>query len=222
MNNTPVYGHVYHTKDGRTVYFDPITKQVSVFDEILTLDKLIGSASGPAGSLSSVHSQQYVDEVLQKMFPIGSLGFDLMLALETKYLPEPEEDDLLPILGTDIIDYFILVTCKGIPLSISSRKVSHWVSEYKGHMTDYPDYEKHKILPDQFSWLNTHKDCSVMAWYDQECPAFVALACQDHARIIQPIRVIADENVDPEASQVVETGIIETTLDSVFTDERGI
>jgi hypothetical protein len=214
MTAPSFFGQVYHTDDGKTVFFDPKTKSVSVFDGEFTIDKIVES-SVQAGVIDS--DMAAVESILQHMYPIGSMGFDIVVSTQ----PLSSEVDLTDILGPK--DYYILVPEKTLPLGVSSCKVIRWISEHKkGFHPVYPGFIKHKILPEQFDWLGSHKECSVMAWYDQKCPAFVALACQDHAKIIQPVKH-QDEPKDASMPfQPCETSTVTSIAESVFTEERDV
>jgi hypothetical protein len=209
----PTFGSVYHTKDGKTVYFDPKTKSVSVFEGILTIDKVVEPATQGEFAGSDL---AFVESVLQKMFPMGSLGFDLLVT-EQPF----DVADMTDILGPK--DYYILVQDKGVPLSIGAANVPTWVSEYKhGHHPVYPGFTKHKILAEQYDWLHNHRSCSVKAWYDQECPAFISLACQDHAKVIQPVRHPDEQKDAPLTGLLFESSTVQTSIESVLTEERDV
>lgn len=202
------YGKVYHTADGKTVFVDPKTNKASIFDGILTVEKIVEPANG-AGLIGN---KDFFPALLDLFILSGQL------AAEDEILDTPD------ILGPK--DYFILAPDKAIPLSVGASPVRAWVSEYKnGHKPDYKGFHKHKILPEQWDWLNTHKTCSIVAWYDQECPAFIALACQDHAKIIKPVPVqdgVKVSPIDPTAVVSLETSTVQTGTETVLTEERDV
>jgi len=211
MSNTPTFGQVYHTADGKTVYFDPKSKQVSVFEGLLTLDKII-EPDIQAGTVN----EEAVEFILKKLFPMGTVGLDIIVSTQ----PGPTEVDLTDILGPK--NYYILVPEKDLPLCISAGRVSSWVSEHKqGHHPVYHGFIKHRILSEQFDWLRDHKQCSVRAWYGPECPAFVSLACLDHAKSIQPVSH-KDATITPVAGLLCETSTVESAMETVLTEERDV
>lgn len=210
------FGKVYHTKDGRTVYVNEKTGQASVFEGLLTIDKILE----PAATSSLVGppiSKSEVDEFMQKMFP-ALAALDIIFP-EDEGLDE--ELDFPDILGPK--DYYVLVSDKVLPISTNSSVVRAWVSEFKnGHHPDYKDFVKYRILPEQWNWLQNHKNCTIMAWYEQSCPGFIALGCQDHAKVIKPISIPDEVKSAPTGSVWLETGTVHTGLETVLGEERDV
>lgn len=206
-------GQVFHTEDGKTVYIDPKTHQASVFDGVLSAEQIAQPQSmitGPSGDNDLAFA------ALAAMMPglaILNGGFKSGF-LVLKKAVDSSQSEIDP-LGPQ--EYYILADDAWLPLSISACDVYAWVKEYKnGHKPDYPGYKKHRITDGQFDWLQLHKDCKLKAWYDQECPAFIALACQDHMKIIKPIA----KSDSPEP--FIQTLSVSTATESVTTEEREI
>jgi hypothetical protein len=215
----PTFGQVYHTKDGKTVYFDPKTHQVSVFEGILTVDKIVEPAV--QANSGDFLGEQQMEDILKNILGPGMFSFDFVVSPAQYGLgPEPEEEQA-DILGPK--DYYILIREDALPLSVSASMTPAWVSEFRnGHKPDYKGFRKHKILKEQWDWLNTHKACSVVAWYSQECPAFVTLACQDHAKIIKPVPHQEEVKDSSTPALSLESSSVHTSLESVLTEERDI
>lgn len=217
MAETPTFGEIYHTKDGKTVFVDSKSGQVSVFEGILTIDKILEPSLGLSLPMSNL------DTIIQKL--LADDMSDLIMPAEASNQAAIEATGPDNILGPK--DYYILVSSKQLPLGLNVGRTTAWVSEWRnGHHPEYQGYHKHQILSDQWKWLiNDHKECPIMAWYDAECPAFVTLACQAHAKIIKPVRVVEEVVPVSEASPtslLVEIGSIQTVLESVLTEERDV
>lgn len=214
----PSFGQIYHTTDGKTVYFDAKTKQVSVFEGILTIEKIVE----PDHSLPSISSSPFMTEIeienILKQFLLPGWGsFDLVVMPEESIQSTEESTD---ILGPK--DYFVLIPVEIAPLSNKPCQAPAWVSEFrKGHRPDYKGFVKYRILPEQWDWLGSHKHCPIVAWYSPECPAFVSLACQDHAKIIKPV-IYSDPTKNAYMGSLTESGSIATETESVLTEEREI
>src|SRR5208282_195400 len=160
---------MFHTKDGKTIVYDVGTGQV----KIQALEPKPENAIPP--KLAALLKQLILPQptIVDLVFIPGG---------QQEIKDEKEEDILGPL------DYYILVPIETEKLIYKAVvPITAWVSEYKnGHKPDYTGYNKHRILPEQFGWLNQHKDCQVVAWYAHKCPIFASLGCQTHAKSIQP------------------------------------
>lgn len=211
-------GQIFHTKDGKTVFIDPKSNQATVFNEVLTADQLIGE---PEETLISGGDMpdlafQALSALLPAMAFMKPVKIDLFMI---KKPGEPSQTEIDP-LGPK--QYYVLAPESAVPLSIGSCAVTAWVSEHqKGHKPVYEGHHKHRILPEQWDWLNQHKDCSIRAWYDQECPGFVSLCCQDHAKVMKPVIVVDKTNVLATVG-TVDSQNVAVQSDNMTAEEREI
>jgi len=215
----PTFGQIFHTQDGKTVFIDPKTKQATVFDGIKTLEQIlepVADAAVPGGLLDAFTALSLLTGAGPKFLPIK------MDFLVVQKGAEPSQTKVDP-LGPK--EHYVLVKPSLVPLEMGAARVRAWASEYKnGHKPDYPGYEKHRILPEQFEWLQSHKDCVVLIWYDQECPAFACLACQDHAKIVKPIMASnksAESKMEGFSMSISESDVA-GQQESVTAEEREI
>lgn len=210
-------GQVFHTPDGKTVFIDPKTNQASVFEGILSIDKIVEPATEIGIPQSGKSGEAF--EALKNLLPPGLLKLDFLVI--TGGLPKEKNEDIPDILGEK--EFYVLAPKSAVPLSIGSCPIRAWVSEFKsGHHPDYQGYIKHRILHEQWDWLHNHKECLVRAWYDQECPAFISLACQSHSKVIRPIYKHESTIGSSTEPVMLDLGTVETTQDSVLTEERDI
>lgn len=165
--------------------------------------------------------QNFVEELLDALQLLGlSKGLakaDFYVVKGPKAQSEPKE----AILGPKI--HYILVEPSPIGIQIGSAKVRIWTTEYKnGHHPDYPGYEKHRVLPEQFDWLNNHKNCDIRAWYDVDMPGFISMCCNDHKVIIHPVvkDALKVEATDPDCD--MENNSLTVKTEDISTEEREI
>lgn len=217
-------GQLYHTQDGKTVFIDPKTKQATVFEGIKTIEQILEpdqTANFTGGSVDPM------------MLPIISKligGMQLLHApLKMGFVivkgPKGESEEEVDILGPK--QYYVLANKSVVPLSVGSTCVRAWVSEQQnGHKPDYPGYEKHRILPEQWDWLMQHKSCAessaIRAWYDQEQPGFLALGCQNHGKIMKPISKVDGAIDSKDTSFAVESSSVAIQAETVSAEEREI
>lgn len=133
-----------------------------------------------------------------------------------------KETEDIDILGPQ--NYFVLAPMKAIPLSVGTCPVRAWVREYKnGHKPDYKGFHKHAILPEQWDWLNLHKTCVIVAWYDQTCPAFITLGCLDHAQVVKPVLLpVTSSSKETNPGFSMESSSIKDSIEHVLAEERTI
>lgn len=215
-------GQVFHTHDGKTVYIDPKTKQATVFDGVKTVEQIqepdLNAILGPAGDSAF----QAIAELLAGASnPFTMLGKPLKLSFIA--IPKAQESSQSEIDPLGPKNHYVLVKPSAIPLSVGSSPVRAWVSEHQnGHKPVYADYEKHRILPEQFDWLMAHKDCSVRTWYDSDCPGFLALACQDHCKIMKPVSKVDGASDSKEPSFSLQGLSVQSQTETVSAEEREI
>ena len=219
MSEQSTFGQVYHTKDGKTVFIDSKTNQALIFEGILTLDKIVEPNTG---LITTAPSQ--VLPILNSILG-SSNGVQLDLLVLTDKSPNlsknQEGSESFDILGSK--NYFILTPDKVLPLAIEPGRVPAWVSEFHdGHKPDYPGFHKHRILPEQWDWLGTHKNCHLVAWYGQECPVFVSLGCQDHGKIIRPVIVPEKTKNASTEDLMLELGSIPAITEDILAEERDV
>lgn len=216
----PSFGQLYHTQDGKTVFIDPKTNQATVFDGVKTLEQILE----PKDQITAT-SKSEVSDLLKAMMaqlPMLSmtpLKFDFVL------LPGDMGDMVDSQTDEDILgpkDYYVLVPKENDALlKLGATKIYAWVSEHKkGHKPDYKGHSKHRILPEQFDWLMKHKECSLVAWYSQECPAFVSVACQSHAKAIQPMLTAEKIKGSSEAGLFVSSETMAGLPEAISAEER--
>jgi hypothetical protein len=224
----PTFGQLFHTQDGKTVFIDPKGK-ATVFEGVLTMDKIMEPKDQIMMSNASVKPEE-VPEILKAMLsqlpmlpmmPIVPMKFDfvLMTGPQPNQVVSSQTDE--DILGPK--DYYILVPDESeasLKLGATTR-IYAWVSEHKkGHKPDYKGHSKHRILPEQWEWLLQHKDCPVVAWYSQECPAFASVACQTHAKAMQPRLTAEKVESSSEGGAFASSESIEVHSEIVSAEER--
>lgn len=213
----------FQTTDGKIVVYDPNTGQASVHTP---MTKFVGPTPAPSDLIALLQSLMPPQVKIVDFMIIGDPGTGTGKTEDPKKDNTNKEDGDAPeddILGP--IDYYILVPKEGEKLlhSIFPVPINAWVTEHKnGHKPDYKGYNKHRILPEQFKWLNQHKDCPVVAWYDEECPVFASLACQTHAKTIQPRIPQGGKDNASNGSQFVGTSSIVSQQESIGTEEREV
>ena len=171
----PTFGNVYHTQDGKTVFIDPKSKVATIFEGESTLVEPTSVMGGPADQKEAVESI------------LGPLPAKMMVGQFSVIKPqEPSQTEVDPL---GLKEYYVLAPegLGGLSAFSAHAHIKAWVSELKnGPKGNYVGHKKHRILPEQWDWLTTHAHCSIVAWYDEKCPAFITLGCQDHAKIIRP------------------------------------
>ena len=232
----PNFGKIYHTADNKTVFIDPKTNQATIFEGILPIETLLepfNTSIGP--DLDNILS--VLNAIPYNMSPLDSI----LSSTEAIFNPAQtfnstknfgaagsevlEGTDNPDILGPK--NYYILASMKSIPLSVGTCPVRAWVSEFKkGHQPDYKGFHKHRILPEQWDWLGSHKTCPIVSWYDVSCPAFITLACLDHAQVVRPVLVpssaalYATETKAPEF--VIESNSVTSNVENILAEERDV
>jgi len=211
-------GQIFHTKDGKTVFIDPKTNQATVFNEVLTADQLIGEPE--EGLISGGEMPDLAFQALASLLP--AMAFMKPVKIDLFMLKKPGEPSQTEIDPLGPKQYYVLAPESAVPLSIGSSAIHAWVWEYqKGHKPVYEGHHKHRILAEQWDWLQAHKDCSIRAWYDQDQPGFVSLCCQDHALVMAP--VTKPDKTNPlvtVSSATVESVQLQT--DALTAEEREI
>lgn len=192
----PTFGNVYHTSDGKTVFIDPKTNQATIFEG----DSKIIEPS----AVTAADQQEALGSIL------GPLPAKLMVGQFSIIKPqEPSQTEVDPL---GLKEYYVLAPegLGGLSAFSAHAHIKAWVSELKnGPKGSYVGHKKHRILSEQWDWLMEHAHCSIVAWYDEKCPAFITLGCQDHARIIRPTPKVegtlagSDPKIDLELASVL-------------------
>lgn len=226
----PSFGKLYHTQDGKTVFIDPKTSQATVFEGVKTMEQIMEPKEQVVTSDPSTKGIDAI-KALMSMLPMlpmspalpapGGVKFDFILL--TGNQPAEVMADEADILGPK--DYYVLVPKEneGIITSMGATKIYAWVSEFKnGHKPEYKGNSKHRIMQEQFDWLMQHKTCPVVAWYSLECPAFVSVACQSHAKAIQPMLTPEKIKGASEAGLFVSSESIDAIPEAISAEEREV
>lgn len=207
----PTFGNVYHTADGKTVFVDPKTNQATIFEgdaKLIEPSSVLGATAEQKEAIGSI---------------LGPLPVKLMVGQFSVMKPqEPVTQEVDPL---GLKEYYVLApdSLGGLNAFTTHAHIKAWVSEHKnGPKGNYAGHKKHRILPEQWDWLTQHAHCSIVAWYDDKCPAFITLACQDHARIIRPTPKVEGTLAGTDPKIDAELDSLQPTHEQVSTEEREI
>jgi len=208
----PYKEQTFQTADGKTIAYNPNTGEV----ELIAADAQSGQAI-----------PQEILTLFKNFMPPGIkiVDFQLIGAPFVTGQTQPatvQKDKIEDVLGS--LDYYVLVpTDKAKYLTGAHVPINSWVTEHKnGHHPEYQGHKKYRIMPEQFEWLKKHKDCKIVAYYTPECPVFVSVACQDHAKVIRPIMPQAgglDASKGLEFSQTIS---VTSQQEAISSEEREI
>jgi hypothetical protein len=200
---------VYHTQDGKTVFIDPKTNQATIFEGDA---KLIEPSA-----VTAADQKEAVESIL------GPLPAKLMVGQFS--VLKPQEATIAETDPLGLKEYYVLApeALGGLSAFSAHAHIKAWVSEHKnGPKGNYIGHKKHRILPEQWDWLTNHAHCSIVAWYDEKCPAFITLGCQDHARIIRPVSKTEGILAGSEPKVDAELDVVLPSQEHLAAEEREI
>lgn len=207
---------VFTTKDGKEIIYDPNSGTVKVHQPHVDT-----GAPGPGVSLGIPIE---ILAMLKHLMPPGVKVVDFQMVEAPSFMADPPTQTKEPedILGT--LDYYILVPKENTKYLIGGHvSITSWVTEHKnGHHPEYQGFRKYRILPEQFEWLKKHEDCQVVAYYSPECPVFVSVACQDHAKVMRPVMPQTEGSDGSKGLEFSQTVSVTSQQEAISTEEREI
>lgn len=188
----PKVGELYNTDEGQTVFVDPKTNHLFIFEKVkikpVVKEPTVLQPANIDNSKKS-HNAATAKALLTVLSAFEKLGGIAPSIITPTELPMATiiADQDGGELGKRL--HYILIPEGKLPLSVGGANFNTWVAEWeKGHHPDYTGYVKYMILKEQFDWLSEHKaGCSLVAWMDQACPIYASVACQNHAVSMRPV-----------------------------------
>lgn len=222
MSEEHKFDKVYHTQDGKTVYVNAETNQAQIFDGTLSVEAVQAPQGEATVAGQGVANQEQIFEALKHILPAAGAPGIFKLDFIMVGTPETGEVSMTDVLGPK--EYYVLGDKKAFPLGMEICPIHAWVSEHQqGHHPDYKGYKKHRIMPEQWDWLAGHKNCRIVAWRDEKCPVYVAVACQDHARMCRPVTAGGVQlPVTSDQSFALQELEVAPSMEHVLTEERDV
>lgn len=209
--------------NGKMAYVDVNAHQITVFDPGFAQKLASSKVTEPSTQAYNQNGEVFMLlSALNSLMP-GDILMDEPIFIaggDTVYSGEDTPTvDLNDPLGEK--EHYILVGSNAV-LS-QAFHIYAWVTEHaKGYKPDYKNHSKHRIMPEQFEWLNIHKNCSIIGWFDI-CPLYPAVACQQHAVVVRPVythKGIAKNDI-AEGSHL-EISKVQAKPEIVWAEEREI